>query len=184
MILIIDTNFEKESLHYLEFVKPIINIVEKITKNIEIKHYHEVDNINLEKYSKIIICGTALKNNQYLEELYRFGQLKSFEKPILGICSGAQIIAKLFGNCEIEEKQEIGKYELEIIEKDQICENINSEIYCLHNLSIKLNDNCKLIAKTSQCPQIIKFGQNKYSVVFHPEVRQDNIIKNFINHIS
>ena len=65
-ILVVSVN--KEPLHYYEFVKPI----EDVLKNEEIKfftkHYAEVGKKDLEKASKIIICGTSLQDFDYLEE--------------------------------------------------------------------------------------------------------------------
>ncbi len=80
MILIIKVNeFE---LHDDEFVKPITDLLE----DYKVVDYRDV---NLEGVDKIIITGTALKDNKYLERDFSF--LKDFKGKVLGICAGMQI---------------------------------------------------------------------------------------------
>lgn len=176
-ILLINTCFEKESLHNLEFVRPIENILKKQNKKYEIQHYKELKNI--EQYNKIIICGNALKDNEFIKE--DFPWIKTYKKSILGICAGAQIIAKKF-NSNITKKQEIGLFKPEIIKEDKIIKNLKlNEIYCLHNNSFELPKEFDLILKTSQS-QLIKHKKKEiYATLFHPEVREEKLIENFIN---
>ena len=89
MILIISTCQDKLSEE--EFVKPIANIV----GDCEIKHYNDVGYVD--DYDKIIICGTALEDNEFLNYFNKFNWLKNTDKEVLGICSGMQIIALMFG---------------------------------------------------------------------------------------
>ena len=53
-------NICKEPLHYYEFVKPIEDIVKE-----KAIHYKDVKDISKEDY--IIICGTSLRDNDYLK---------------------------------------------------------------------------------------------------------------------
>ena len=59
----------------------------------QICHYTEVKEDDLESYDKIILCGTALKDNAYLEQMEAFSWMKDMKKPILGICAGMQVIS-------------------------------------------------------------------------------------------
>ena len=61
MILIISTCNNKLSEE--EFVKPIATIV----GDCKIKHYNDVGYVD--NYEKIIICGTALEDNEFLKNL-------------------------------------------------------------------------------------------------------------------
>ena len=69
MILII--NICKEKLHYLEFVKPIEDILRKEKIEYQTIYYKKITDKELlnKKLEKIIICGTSLKDNGYLENL-------------------------------------------------------------------------------------------------------------------
>jgi len=94
MILVVKVNEHK--LHDDEFVKPVIDLLE----NFKVVDYREID---LEGIDKIIICGTALKDNKYLE--HDFSWLKNFKGKVLGICAGMQIIGKVLGHKLIENKK-------------------------------------------------------------------------------
>ena len=90
MILLI--NICKEKLHYLEFVKPIEDILDKNNIKFNTKYYKKIVDNDL-KADKIIICGTSLIDNDFLEDLDYFRWLKIYQKPILGICGGMQILS-------------------------------------------------------------------------------------------
>lgn len=174
-------NICKLNLHIHEFVRPIFDICMKITENITIINYLDLNWDKLKEFDKIIICGTGLKDFEYIQNLDKFYWLKNFSKPVLGICGGGQIIAKIFG-AKIKIGKEIGMKDIEIIEDDHLIgEFIFSQVYCLHNNYFEIPLGFKLIAKTKY-PQIIKNQNlNIYAILFHPEVRCENLIINFLN---
>ena len=107
MILII--NICKEKLHELEFVKPIEDILRKNKISFKTRHYNEINESETKKFNKIIISGTSLKDDQFLENLDKFQWIKSYNKPILGICGGMQILGLLYGG-NLKKKTELGFY--------------------------------------------------------------------------
>ncbi len=169
-VLIVSTCSEK--LSEREFVNPIVNL---IGKNVE----YELANISdAEKKSigvdKIIICGTAVADNEYLSN--NFEWLKDFDKPVLGICSGIQIIAKTFGG-EIVPKKEIGMVEV----KGNLFGQKNFKAYALHTNGISKLSEFKILARSKKSVQAIKHKSKEiYGVMFHPEVRNDWVISEFI----
>ena len=94
MILII--NICKENLHYYEFVKPIEDILIKNNLKYFVKHYNEMVENDLENVDKVIICGTSLKDNNFLKDIDKFYWIKTIRKPVYGICGGMQIIGLIF----------------------------------------------------------------------------------------
>lgn len=174
MILVISTC--KEKLNENEFVGPISNIVKGSHL---IKHYLELDEKDIEKVSKIIICGTALKDNEYLNNFDKFNWIKNCNKPILGICSGMQILGLSFGAKIIKEK-EIGMKKINI-EKENKLFSENFEAYELHSNSLKDLENFEIIGRSDKSIQAIKHKNKEfYGIIFHPEVRNHKIIKNFL----
>ena len=107
MILIVQIC--KEILHYLEFVKPIEDVLRKNNIEHEIVRYKNLTKKKLSQSEKVIISGTSLKDNKFLENIEHFKWIKEYDKPILGICGGMHIIGLLFGG-ELKKKQEIGLY--------------------------------------------------------------------------
>lgn len=93
MILII--NICRHELHYFEFVKPIVDIIVKSGIEYTVVHIDHLNKKHLEYADKAIICGTSLRDFYYEEK--DFSWIKSFSKPVLGICAGFQAVCKLYG---------------------------------------------------------------------------------------
>ncbi|KHO55266.1 MAG: GMP synthase family protein [archaeon GW2011_AR19] len=211
MILII--NICEERLHYLEFVKPIEDILRKEKIEYQTIYYKKITDKELlnKKLEKIIICGTSLKDNEYLENLDYFKWIKLpklkgaaasslGEKPILGICGGMQILSLIFGGVLVENK-EIGQIKIQFEKKFLNFEPSLKEVYLLHNYAVinnefevfasserlrgrekfKLYNNpCEVGSKEFKIPQAIKHKIKPiYGVLFHPEVRNKELINYF-----
>ena len=116
---------------------------------------------DIEESEKIIICGTSIKDNEFLKNIKKFSWIKDYEKPILGICGGSHIIGLVLGK-KIEKNEQIG---LKKIKLDFLGIKGEKEVYHLHGLEV--------------LPETFKQG-NIYATLFHPEVRNKEIIKNFI----
>ena len=181
LILIISSC--KYKIHENEFIRPITNILLKLNKQYEIIHYLDLpkfDKIKLENYSKIIISGTALKDNDYLEYLFNFKVLNKINTPILGICAGYQILG-LINGCKLIKNQEIGFTETRIIKKSYFFEIGDYKTYSLHNNSLKLNSNFEIFAITKNSEQIIKLKNKEiYGFLFHLEITNIQLLINFI----
>lgn len=176
MILLISAC--KEELHELEFVKPIEKILDE--KNIKYftKHYSKISSADLKKANKIIICGTSLQDDEFLKHMKNFEFLKDYEKPVLGICAGMQIISLIFG-AKLKSKTEIGYY-FEFFKKEFLELSGEHEVYHLHNNYTTLPKNF-IKFTNSKIPQAIKhISKPIYGVLFHPEVRNRKLIVNFI----
>jgi GMP synthase-like glutamine amidotransferase len=55
------------------------------------------------------------------------------------------------------------------------------QAYSLHNFAVESSDEFEILAESKKCLQAIKNKQKPiYGVLFHPEVRNPAIIKNFL----
>ncbi|MDA3856103.1 MAG: hypothetical protein PF569_07640 [Candidatus Woesearchaeota archaeon] len=175
-ILIVDMNKEKNSLHHDEFVLPVKEIVKT---NFDIIHFLELNEQVILKYEKVILCGVALKDFEYLNHTEIFNWMKNYKGYILGICAGAQIIGKIFG-AELKEKQEIGLVKISKVKEDSILEKVSlNEVYALHKSYSELPQGFNLLLET-KIPQLFSNGKI-YASLFHPEIRNKKLIENFIN---
>ena len=182
-ILII--NICKEKLHYYEFVKPVENILENMKKEKKIdyfvKNYKKVNEKDLKKASKIIICGTSLADNEFIDNknISKFKWLLNYKKPVLGICGGMEIMGKVFGG-KLLRKTEIGYYS-ENFKKEFLSLKGKKEFYHLHNYYVDFRDlDFEVFCENNGIVQAVKHMKKSiYGVLFHPEVRQNSLIKFF-----
>jgi len=173
MILVI--NVCKEKLHYNEFVKPIEDILQNSGIKFVIKHYNQLDNSIINSADKIIICGTSLKDNQFIQDIEQFEWIKNYSGKVLGICAGMQILGLLFGG-KIKKKTELGFYQENFI-RNFLGLSGKQEVYHLHNYYIFGNFENFVNSSISQAIKIK--GKEFYGILFHPEVRQQSLINKF-----
>lgn len=178
MILIVDMNWKKESLGYYEFVEPLIAEIPN-KKKVRVKHYKEIKAEDIANIDKIVLSGNALKDSEFLKEPDRFVWIKYADIPILGICAGMQAIGTAFG-LPLKRSLEIG-----MIQIDSISENVlfsgNFRAYALHNYAVEQSTDFEILARSAQCVQAIKHKQKPiYGVLFHPEVRNKDILERFM----
>lgn len=177
MILLI--NICKEELHSFEFVEPVKNIIKNMELDFFEKKYSEIKERDLEKADKVIICGTSLKDNEFIDNIAKFLWIKDFDKPIIGICGGMQIIGLIFGG-KIKRETEIGYYKEKF--NNFLGLNGEKEVYHLHNNYIDFSKIKEFkVFSGKKISQAVKHKhQEIYGVLFHPEVRQKELIINFI----
>jgi len=186
MILII--NICKEEMHTLEFVKPIEDILKKVEEPFTTMHYSKITKKDLDSSHRIIIAGTSLKDMSYSESKNKskFKFLLSYNKPLLGICGGMQLLCMSYG-CKLTKCQEIGLKSINFNAKFLGVGGLKEksrEVYELHNMGVKDDATLKkyfnVYAKT-EVVQAVKHKHFKhYGVLFHPEVRNKDIILNFL----
>jgi len=178
VILVVDMNHERDSLGFYEFVLPIVSIV-KSHEEYMIQHYRELEGGVVARADKIILSGTPLKDKEYLEHIQEFGWLREYEKPVLGICSGMQVLGLVFGG-ELKECPEIGMTKIFTTNENPLFEG-GFETYELHNFSVVSPPEFEVLAESKRCVQAIKHRKkNIYGVLFHPEVRNREIVEKFI----
>ena len=174
-ILLISTC--KYKLSEYEFVNPIVEIIKSFEH--DIKDYRTLQTINISDYDKIIICGTSLQDNDYLNFLNDFKKLRNSGKQILGICSGFQIICSMFDE-KIIKQEEIGMINVKTKNQNSLI-NGDFQAYNMHNFSVDEVTVFNIIAKSNKTIQIISHKKlNVFGVSFHPEVRNEQIITNFL----
>jgi len=182
VILIVDMNSKKDSLGFYEFVLPIISVVETLDSFV-VRHYTEVNANEAEASDSIILSGTPLKDNATLNQTDKFGWMKNCSKPILGICAGMQTIGLIFGS-KLTKCLGMGMTKVSTIVENPLFSS-TFQAYSLHNYSVVPSVEFEVIAESNQCSQAIKHRQrNIYGILFHPEVRNQEILQRFLYTIS
>lgn len=143
----------------------------------------------------IILGGSPFSVNEEKALLVDV-KLMAEKVPVLGICYGAQLTAKLFGGrVDKSEKREYGRAIFTKEKEDTLLENVSatSQVWMSHSDTIKvLPDGFELLGTTESIP-VAAFkrttgnGQPLYGLQFHPEVYHSaegkKIIKNFLVNI-
>ncbi|MBN1793219.1 gamma-glutamyl-gamma-aminobutyrate hydrolase family protein [Candidatus Woesearchaeota archaeon] len=182
-VLIIDLN--EMGLSSLEFVRPVEAIVRRAGLSPVQRKVRDVVEADWSSVAAVILSGTPLMDNAFLEEesVNRLAWLKTFKQPVLGICAGMEAIAAVFGG-ELEEKKEIGMKNIRTTRKNKLFKG-EFEAYCLHRKAIsRQGDWLKdfdILAESDACIEAIKHKDREvYGVMFHPEVRNQEMIERFL----
>lgn len=171
MILLI--NICKNNLHELEFVKPIENILKNKKLKFKTKHYKKLTRKDFEKVSKVIICGTSLKDNEFLDNITKFSWIKKYNKSILGICGGMHILHLIYKGKKVNNKN-IGQVKV-TFKKEFLGLKGDKEVYNLHQYYVR-NKEFETFANKQTSKH---HSKEHYGVLFHPEVRNKELIINF-----
>ena len=167
------------ALNDREFVFPISEILGE--NKHDILYFEDCNEKIVSSYNRIIICGTTLQDSFYIGWLQFFDDLlKNFDGPILGICSGMQILTSIFGISGLIDNVEIGMVEVETLKPNKLFEG-TFQAYNLHRYSVQDSDKFSVLAKSDNCIQAVKHVSKEiFGISFHPEVRNEEIISNFL----
>jgi len=98
------------------------------------------------------------------------------DKPFLGICLGAQLLARALGATvapHSEERAEIGYFPLFATEKGHSIMKGLSHVYHWHQEGFELPSSATLLATGHTFPhQAFRYGEQVYGLQFHPEINQ------------
>jgi GMP synthase-like glutamine amidotransferase len=179
MILVVDMDWKKDSLGYYEFVSPILTIAEKLDKCTE-KHFLDVSKQDVDGCEKVILSGTALKDNEFLAKREKFQWLKEVEKPVLGICAGMEIICVVFG-ARLSQSLEIGMTQITTVKENPLFTE-DFKAYSLHSICVEHSEQFEVWAKSTRCVQAVKHKTKPiYGVLFHPEVRNKEVLERWVS---
>ncbi len=177
-----------------QYTQLIARAVREANVYCEIVPYHK--EIMYEPALKgIILSGSPFSVN---EEKAPFVDISSIaaKLPVLGVCYGAQLMAKQFGGVvEKSNKREYGRAGLLLTGQNELVRGIpsSSQVWMSHSDTIKvLPAGCTLLGKTENIP-VAAFSCEKesmhkmYGLQFHPEVYHSTegkkILTNFLKDV-
>lgn len=149
-------------------------------------------NMDISKFKGVILSGSPSSVNEEGAPILVNVSL-SESMPVLGVCYGAQLMAKMHGgSVESSNKREYGRAKIQIAKESPLFEGINehSQVWMSHGDSITtIPAPTSLIATTPDIP-IAAFefdSQPWYGIQFHPEVTHTAegglLLKNFVVNI-
>jgi GMP synthase (glutamine-hydrolysing) len=143
-------------------------------------------------YAGLVVLGGPMSANEtdkYPFLIATMGLIRAFaaeERPVLGICLGAQVIARAFGGAVYRmERLESGFYTMDVTPEgraDPVFSAIGAQVTSFHNHFEAVRDipDAVPLATGGACPiQAFRIGRATYATQFHPEVTLD-IVRDWI----
>lgn len=178
MIAIIDMSSRISPLLTDEFIKPVIKATERPDIAC-VYHRCEIEDALGQNPCAIILCGTALMDFGYVNDEGLRDSLRDLDSPTLGICAGMHAIALARGSRPYE-CAEIGMSEIKTENENPLFSGL-FKAYSMHKLAVDVPASLTLIASSKRCPQAFWDRGMVFGVLFHPEARNPQIIKRFID---
>jgi len=174
-----------------QYTQLIARAVREANVYCEIIPYHKTFDITPD-LKGIILSGSPFSVNDEKAPIVNVQELTK-HKPVLGICYGAQLTAKLSGGrVEKSEKREYGRAALQVEKDDIIWTGVptKSQVWMSHaDTILELPQNFEILATTASIP-IAAFKKKDgdhlplYGFQFHPEVYHSEqgkrILRNFL----
>ncbi len=159
----------------------------------QLKGTHSYENEimpHTDDFDFLIIMGgpqsaCELEKYPYLqEEISLIGAAINADKPVLGICLGAQLIGAAFdAPASRSPEKEMGCFPVELTEAgkhDRIFKNFPSSFASIHwhNDMPGVPADAAVLAKSAGCPrQVIRYGEKVYGLQFHLEFTKEKLQK-------
>ncbi len=182
MILLVDLCYREGSLGFDEYVMPVERIVERSGFKASSVHFRSVSPADFQDAEAVILCGTPLADNAFLEKPGAFSWVEESEIPLLGVCAGMEMLCKTFGGvlCPCTE---IGMTGIRVTGTDPIfSESRSFSAYELHTIACRDPGPFKVLAVSDRCIQVIRHPVRPvYGVMFHPEVRNEWAVERFLS---
>ena len=152
-------------LKALEFVAPNDQCV--LTNDSQI--INDSDRVVFPGQGAMRACMVALQENDLIEVI----KVASKEKPFLGICLGAQMLAKNLGakvTPAYDKSCEIGFFDIHPNDKGAKIFKNQKTFFQWHSEGFDLPGGSKLLARGNKFPNQAFCYNNAYGIQFHPEV--------------
>ncbi len=160
-----------------EFVLPILRVVRNFGK-VQVKHYLHPLEEELGTADRVILSGTPLRDHEHFRHPEAFSWLAGFKRPVLGICAGMQQLAGLSGS-RVVDCLEIGMIRVETTSENPLFSG-NFEAYALHSKGIVPSGELEVLARSDETVHAFRHRERElYGVLFHPEVRNQDILRRF-----
>ncbi len=138
---------------------------------------------SLDNYRGLIVLGGPMNVEDHPQRAHLRTEMRLIEqalkddKPVLGICLGAQLLAHVLGApVTRHHTSEIGWYQLESTEhgqKDAILAPLgqSTPVFQWHGYTFAIPASAQHLARTQSCEnQAFRYGDNAYGFQFHLEV--------------
>lgn len=149
---------------------------------------------NVDRYRGLIVLGGPMNVEEHERRAHLRAEMRAIErmlhqdKPVLGICLGAQLLAHVLGApVERHETPEIGWHRLLTTpegRQDSVLGALGDQapVFQWHSYRFGIPHGAVHLARTDSCePQAFRYGDNAYGFQFHLEMDQ-GLIERWLAH--
>lgn len=150
--------------------------------------WYDVTESDVTESDGIIISGapillTEVDANQYIVKL---NWIEQYNKPVLGICFGHQVIGLYFGASISKQRDDRSLQTIEVIQGNTLFEDLDTEFTMQedHCEAISIAPDFELSATSDSCVNEAMHHKKRpiFGIQFHPEVSGENgeiLLRNF-----
>jgi len=141
----------------------------------------------LDAYAAVLVFGGAMHADQDLHhpwlkhENFFLERILDLQRPVLGICLGAQLLAKAaHAPVRPASEHEIGWYPVELTDAaadDPLLGRLPErfDAFQWHHYTYRVPAGAVELARSSVCTQAFRLGESAWGVQFHPEVTLEQV---------
>ncbi len=159
------------------YTPSLLKCIQDLNFDFESHTFSSISSINLDSYSSIILSGRR-KNNPEMNivnsKLVKYSVQE--DKPLLGICYGAEILAlTLGGTIKKMTSSRHGLYEIDITKNNPLCSGKIKGFESHSYMVSKLDSSFTQIVTSDDCKfEIFQYdNKNIFGTQFHPEMSSD-----------
>jgi GMP synthase-like glutamine amidotransferase len=147
-------------------------------EGVRVVGYSDVTARDVEAAGGAVLCGTALRDNGFMDRLDAFEWLRDTDAPVLGICAGMEVLG-LVNGARLVPCKEIGMTRVRVVRPDPLLP-ADLEAYELHSFALEDLAAFDVLAESDRCVQAVRLrGRPHWGVMFHPEVRRPDVVHRF-----
>ena len=169
------------------YTSSLLECMQSLGVDFEYHVFSDISTINLDNYSSVILSGRR-KNDSLMNATNSKLILHSLDtnKPLLGICYGAEILAlTLGGTIKKMTSPRHGLHKVQVMAANPLC-NGKIDAFESHSYMIStLGSSFTQIASSDDCKfEIFRYGnKNIFGTQFHPEMSPDGrlLLEQFSN---
>lgn len=139
----------------------------------------------LDRYRGLIVLGGPMNVEDHAHRAHLLTEMRAIEtalkqdKPVLGICLGAQLLAHVLGAPVRRQREaEIGWYQVDTTDAGQADPVLaplgtGAPLFQWHNYTFEIPREAQHLAASGTCPnQAFRYGRSAYGFQFHLEANQ------------
>jgi GMP synthase (glutamine-hydrolysing) len=168
-----------------QFLQPVQQLLSQINIIAEVGEYSDCIEMKPDRYDAVILTASPCGDDIVDHHLPYYKWITFYQRPLLGICAGHQIVARFFGATLVKRwESEKGNQWITIDHQDPFFNGCGHKLLVRqnHHDAVTLPENFIRLAYSDKCRVQAMRHKSKpyYTTQFHAEITNAQLIFNFI----